>query len=145
MGVKMEKIRWKDEYSVGVERFDEQHRHLFEITNKIIERPDSIEDSELVSETLTEMINYAREHFTDEEILMQQYGYAEIEQHKKQHDYFINTTAELAVSFMDNRQTTGDEIAEFLTLWLTNHILKSDMKYKAFFQAKIPPVAEYSI
>jgi len=145
MGVKMEKICWKDEYSVGVERFDEQHQHLFEITNKIIERPDLSEDSELVSETLTEMINYAREHFTDEEILMQQYGYAEIEKHKEQHDYFINTTAELAVSFMDNEQTTGDEIAEFLKLWLTNHILKSDMKYKAFFQAKIPVKTAFSV
>lgn len=145
MGVKVEKICWKDEYSVGVEKFDHQHQHLFEITNKIIERSGASEVPELVSETLTEMINYAREHFTAEEVLMQEYGYPEIEPHKKQHDYFINTTAELAISFMDNRNTTAGEIVEFLILWLTTHILKSDMKYKEFFKAKIPPVAEYSI
>jgi hemerythrin len=145
MGVKMEKISWKEEYSVGVEKFDHQHRHLFEITNKLIGRSGLPEDSELVSETLTEMINYAREHFADEEVLMREYGYPEIEPHKKQHDYFIDTTAELAVSFMDNRDTTAGEIAEFLILWLTTHILKSDMKYKEFFKAKISPVAEYSI
>ncbi|MGD0573653.1 MAG: bacteriohemerythrin [Sedimentisphaerales bacterium] len=141
----MEKICWKDEYSVGVETFDHQHQHLFEITNKIIDHSGSSEDSELVSETLTEMINYAREHFTAEEVLMQEYVYPEIESHKKQHDYFINTTAELAVSFMDNRNTTAGEIAEFLILWLATHILKSDMKYKEFFKAKIPAKAALSV
>ena len=134
----MEKIHWKDEYSLGLEKVDRQHQHMIEIVNKIIEQSGLSDDSELVSETLTEMINYAREHFTDEEVLMQQYGYPDIELHKKQHDYFITTTAELAISFMDNQHTTGDEIAEFLILWLLNHILKSDMKYRDFFKAKIP-------
>jgi len=145
MGVKMEKISWKKEYSVGVEKFDHQHQHLFEITNKLIEHFGTSKDPELVSKTLTEMINYAREHFAAEEVLMREYGYPEIELHKKQHDYFIDTTAELAISFMDNKNTTAGEIAEFLILWLTTHILKSDMKYKEFFKAKIHPVAEYSI
>ena len=143
MGVKMEKICWKEEYSVGVGKFDHQHQHLFEITNKIIEHSGTSEDSGLVSETLTEMINYAREHFTAEEVLMQEYGYPEIESHKEQHDYFIDTTAELAVSFMDNRNTTAGEIAEFLKLWLTLHILRCDMKYKEFFKAKIPAKAAF--
>ena len=141
----MEKIRWKDEYSLGFEKVDRQHRHMFEIVNKIIDYPHSSDDPELVVETLTEMINYAREHFADEEILMQKYGYPDIEAHKKQHDYFINTTAELTVSFMDNQQTTGDEIAEFLVLWLTTHILKSDIKYRDYFRAKIPAEAELGI
>ena len=145
MGVKMEKVCWKEEYSVGVEKFDHQHQHLFEITNKIIEHSGTSEDSGLVSETLTEMINYAREHFTAEEVLMQEYGYPEIESHKEQHDYFIDTTAELAISFMDNRNTTAGEIAEFLKLWLTLHILKCDMKYKEFFKAKIPAKAAFVV
>jgi len=145
LGAKMEKVCWKDEYSVGIEKIDHQHQHLFEIINKLIERPVCSDDTELVSDILNEMINYAREHFTTEEMLMSQYDYPDINLHKNQHDYFINTTAELAVSFMDNKKTTGGEITEFLILWLTTHVLKSDMKYKEFFKAKIPSVAEYSI
>jgi hemerythrin len=138
----MEKICWKDEYSVGVEKIDRQHQHLFEIINKLIERPVSSDDSELVSDILTEMINYAREHFATEEMLMRQNGCPEIELHNKEHDYFINTTAELTIGFMDNRNTTGGEITEFLIIWLTKHILKTDMKYKDFFKAKIPAKAD---
>jgi len=141
----MEKIHWKDEYSLGLDKVDRQHQHMFEIINKIIDCPNQPKCVELAGETLKEMIDYARVHFADEEMLMQKYGYPEIESHKKQHDYFINTTAELAVNFMDNQNTTGDEIAEFLALWLTNHILKSDMKYRDFFKAKITANAESSI
>ena len=138
MGVKMEKVCWKDEYSVGVEKIDRQHRHLFEIINKLIDRSGSSSDSALVSETLTEMLNYAKEHFTTEEELMQEYGYPEIESHKEQHIYFFKTTAELSINALNNQSMVSREIVEFLKLWLTLHILKCDMKYKEFFKAKIP-------
>ena len=134
----MEKVSWKDEYSVGVEKIDRQHRHLFEIINKLIDHSGTSKDPELVSETLTEMLNYAKEHFTTEEELMQEYGYPEIEPHKEQHIYFFKTTAELSVNALNKQSMVASEIVEFLKMWLTLHILKCDMKYKEFFKAKIP-------
>jgi hemerythrin-like metal-binding protein len=134
----MEKVSWKDEYCLGIEKVDRQHQHMFEIINKIIDRSGSSGDTDLIAETIMEMVNYAREHFTDEEVLMRQYRYPNLEAHKKEHNYFIDTTAELAVNFMNNRNTTVDEIAEFLSIWLTNHILKTDMKYKELLLKKIP-------
>ena len=141
----MEKICWKKEYSVGVEKIDRQHRHLFEIINKLIDRSGSSGDSGLVSETLTEMLNYAKEHFTTEEELMQEYGYPEIESHKEQHIYFFKTTAELSINALNKQSMVSREIVEFLKLWLTLHILKCDMKYKEFFKAKIPAKAALSV
>jgi len=140
----MEKLYWKDEYSVGVEKFDRQHRHLFEILNKLIVRSAESLDLKLASETLTEMLNYAKEHFRDEEELMREYGYPEIELHKEQHAYFIETTAELSVNALNKQSMVSHEIAEFLKLWWTTHILKVDMKYKDFFKAKIPAKAASS-
>ena len=145
MGVKMEKVSWKDEYSVGVEKIDRQHRHLFEIINKLIDRSGSSSDSKLVSETLTEMLNYAKEHFTTEEELMQEYGYPEIESHKEQHIYFFKTTAELSINALNKQSMVSREIVEFLKLWLTLHILKCDMKYKEFFKAKIHAKAAFVV
>ncbi len=134
----MKEFRWTDEYSLGVEKIDRQHRHLFEIINKFTQRSAASSNSKLVTETLTEMLKYAKEHFTDEEELMQEYGYPEIELHKKQHVYFIETTAELSINALNNQSMVASEIAEFLVLWLTTHILKSDMKYKELFKAKMP-------
>ena len=134
----MEKVSWKDEYSVGIEKIDHQHRHLFEIINKLIDHSGTSKDPGLVSETLTEMLNYAKEHFKTEEELMQEYGYPEIELHKEQHIYFFKTTAELSVNALNKQSMVASEIVEFLKLWWTRHILKCDMKYKEFFKAKIP-------
>jgi hemerythrin len=144
MGVKMEKLCWKDEYSVGVVKIDRQHQHLFEIINKLIDHSDASSDSKLVYETLTEMLNYAKEHFTTEEELMQKYGYPDIEQHKEQHIYFFKTTAELSINALNKQSMVSNEIIEFLKMWLTLHVLKCDMKYKDFFKAKIPAKAALS-
>jgi hemerythrin len=128
----MEKILWKDEYSVGVEEFDRHHKHLFEIINKLITPPFPLSNLDPATEALVEMYDFAREHFTAEEELMQQYGYPELREHKKQHEYFIGTTNELS-----SGKINADEIAEFLKVWWLIHILKVDMKYKDFFKAKL--------
>lgn len=133
----MEKIIWKDEYSVGVDQFDRQHKHLLEITNKLAVQPNTLPDVNLVSQTLNEMYDCAEEHFSDEEKLMQQYAYPEIESQKKQHAYFLKTITELAAYSIDEKQECVDEIAEFLNIWWIIHFLKWDMKYKEFFKAKL--------
>jgi len=139
----MEKVFWRDEYSVGVDQFDCQHRHLFEIVNKLIAvRLDASRDLNMTSQTLKEMFDYAKEHFADEEKLMQQYAYPEIESQKKQHAYFLKTTADLAAYHADKKEESIDEIAEFLNIWWVIHILKWDMKYKEFFKTKLPARSE---
>jgi hemerythrin len=134
----MEKLFWKDAFSVGIEKIDNQHQYMFAIINKCIESLDSADDAEQVSQILNEMVVYAREHFTDEEKLMQEYAYPDFEPHKWQHAFFIDMTTELATQFMQNQDKTADRIAKFLRSWLTEHILKTDMKYRDFFKAKIP-------
>jgi hemerythrin len=138
----MEKISWKNEYSVGIEKIDRQHQRLFEIINKIIDCCNFTGDKDQAAETIKEMVVYARVHFSDEEKLMRQYEYPNLEKHKKEHNYFIDTTADLAVGYMNNKNTTACEITAFLTIWLTNHILKTDMKYKEMLLKKMPEGAK---
>ncbi len=134
----MEKMLWRDEYSVGVEQFDRQHRRLFEIINKLVTWTGDPTDFNFVSQILKEMFDYAKEHFTDEEKLMQQYGYPEIESQKKQHAYFLKTATELSEYPVAEKELNSGEIAEFLNVWWVIHILKWDMKYKQFFEEKLP-------
>jgi hemerythrin len=134
----MEPFIWSDEYSVGADLLDSQHKRLFGIINKLIDRPEPSVDVKLISQILSEMLDYAEVHFADEEELMRKYGFEGLEAQKKQHAYFVKTTAELSISVINDKHKAADEVAEFLQLWLTTHILKWDMKYKELLLKRMP-------
>ncbi|NOX90816.1 MAG: hemerythrin family protein [Calditrichaeota bacterium] len=132
----MDKISWKDEYSVGIKEIDAQHKKLINIMNRLIEMRNARVDSELISETLTEMTEYASKHFETEEKYMVEYDYPDYDAHKKVHKEFKKKTAFFCVDTMSHKETIPIEILTFLKDWWINHILKSDMKYKEFFREK---------
>jgi hemerythrin len=133
----MEKIIWNESLSVGVAEIDRQHKQLVNILNQLIAMDGlSSVDSELISDTLTRMTDYADYHFSSEERFMQKYGYPEFATHRQEHVSFMRKTAELSMGTMAYKKTVPTEMLEYLKTWLVNHIMVSDMQYKQFFQEK---------
>jgi hemerythrin len=58
------------------------------------------------------------------------------EQHKEQHKEFRKKTVAFCMGTMAYKEAIATEILSYLKNWLVNHILKSDMKYKSFFNDK---------
>jgi len=129
----MDKIIWDESFSVGVDDLDKQHQELINMINQLIEKEDTSVHSEIVSETLTEMTQYMDYHFKTEEKYLADSGYPDYSLHRKQHDLFMEQTIEFCQKIMSNDTKTPAEIYSFLMSWLTNHILKSDMQYKSYF------------
>jgi hemerythrin len=118
----MKKIVWKDEFSVGVERLDQQHRIFFRSKN--------------VSSALVDLTNYVSEHFLLEERLLQENGYPTLLEHSKKHTLYSERVAEFCKESLDGKSEVPDELIAFLADWWTSHILHEDMQYKAFFDEK---------
>jgi hemerythrin-like metal-binding protein len=133
-GKKVEDLSWKNEYSVGVEKLDQQHRQILVLMNGIISRPAA--DPTVASETLTALFKYAEEHFTYEEKLMHDYAYPETAEHEKEHKDFCKKVAQFSLSASKADQSITTDILDFLAKWLVLHILRCDMKYKDFFVAR---------
>ena len=129
----MEKIMWNNNFSVGVQNLDEQHKKIIKILNKLIEMNDTTVDSEIISDTLTEMTKYASEHFEAEEKLMNENNYPDYLLQKEQHKQFREKTVRFCLDTMSYKATIPIEVLSFLREWWINHILSSDMKYKTFF------------
>ena len=130
----MEQITWTENFSVGVMQLDKQHKRLIQILNRLIENPQTTTRSETISDLLNDMTNYAQEHFTTEEELMRQYDYPRIEEHIAQHHAFRRKTGEFCMATMNEVGTVPENMLQYLRNWLVEHILKSDMAYKPFFQ-----------
>ena len=131
----MEKIIWDETFSVGVKILDEQHKKLIKMVNTMIEARSTDVHSEVVSTVLTQMREYATEHFSLEEEYMIKYGYTNYDQHKAEHREFIKRIAMMCVETMQQRKAVPIEMLEFLKSWWVNHILKIDMQYKTLFNS----------
>jgi len=131
----METIKWNESLSVGVKEMDQQHQKLIGMINRLIEEQHTLTEPSTIAELLTEMTDYAREHFRAEEYLMAEYGYERLRQQVHAHQAFIDKTIE----FMEAEvgpNILSVALLEYLGSWLTNHILNEDMQYKRFFTDK---------
>ncbi len=132
----MKPIVWSENFSVGVKLFDEQHKRLILMLNKMIKDPTATTRSETVSDILTDMTRYTQEHFRSEEDFMLEYDYPFLKQHMHQHKTFRKKVAKLCVATVDGLDAVPKDLLEYLQQWLTQHILQEDMAYKPFFEEK---------
>lgn len=129
-------VEWKDEYSVGIEQFDSQHKKLFKLLDMIFEAMKDGNANELIGSVLDELTDYYKTHFADEEILMEKYKYPDIENHKFEHKTFADKVSKINMKYQTGKMVLTIEIASFLKEWLVNHIQGLDQNYTDFFQAK---------
>jgi hemerythrin-like metal-binding protein len=133
----LERIVWTEsEFGVGVGLLNRQHQRLCGMINLLIDSQDTKVDQDLVSRIVNFLVEYAGEHFRDEEQLMAQHAYPDMDEHIRQHRAFVVKTAELLTAAKEGDEALPDKALEFLRYWLTHHILGVDMKYKAFFGDK---------
>lgn len=123
-------IRWKEEYRLGVELIDEQHRKLFEIADRayqILKDEFTIDKFDQVIAILEELKEYAVYHFKTEEEYMQKIGYRKFLSHKVVHDDFIKKVQETDLNKVDeNPDKYLLEVLDFIVKWIDGHILGLD-------------------
>jgi len=123
-------IKWKDEYSIGVECVDEQHKELFEIANRSYDllRNQLITDKYgKIIEIIDELKNYTIYHFKEEEDYMQAIGYKKFLSQKVAHNDFLEKMDNIDVEQIDDGQNEYlIGILDFVSEWLVEHILKED-------------------
>jgi hemerythrin-like metal-binding protein len=125
-------VEWKDEYSLGNELIDEQHKSLFKMLNELAAAGPG--DKESASYTcLSRMEKYAQEHFRDEEKLMRDNGYPHLAEHIKEHGGFIQQVEDYKDAVFA-KYAPFQDMLEYLNNWLVEHIIRSDRKYVDFMR-----------
>jgi len=129
-------VAWNDGYSVKVRQFDEQHKKLMEIVNKLHDATRDNKGSKIQADVLTTLAAYAQAHFSDEERLMRHHYFPGFGPHKKAHDQLVTQVR----NFQRQAETDGNAITQgvmiFLRDWLVQHIREEDAKYASFMNAR---------
>jgi hemerythrin len=125
-----EYIRWKEELSVGLDIIDEQHKELFRLINAFYVSIVESAGKPAILQAIRDMENYIHIHFTEEEAMMKRSGYADLDEHRKEHKIFIETVSDFKQRYEGGRLLLSLEISGFVKNWITNHIMKTDQLYK---------------
>lgn len=129
-------IEWQEEYSVGIQLFDEQHRRLIAILNQVHEAVAGQAGKPTIRRIFVELAEYTDYHFRAEESLLELYDFPFKEEHKKQHLELSIQLLDLQIRFREGDYNISNAILTFLNEWLVNHILSQDKEYSTFLNGK---------
>jgi len=133
-------FEWKERYNLGIEEIDKQHKRLFEIGAKVYDIAilnNSFDHYDEIMKVLDELLEYTEYHFKYEEELMKKYDYTDYDQQQHDHTFYVNKIKSISSKDVDNNQhKTIMEIVDFLSEWISSHILFSDRSYANYFKEK---------
>ena len=131
----MERIHFTEDMVLGIAQMDDQHRKLIEIINGLNAASQEGKDREGVIRALQAMENYIDIHFMAEEMIMEECGFAGMEDHRKQHRAFVAKVREFSGKFQTGNELVPADLLAFLADWLIDHIKGEDPKYVPCFKA----------
>ncbi len=123
-------IKWKEDYRVGVDVIDEQHKELFRIAGEafdLLQNDFYLDKYDRIVNLIEQLKNYAAFHFKTEENYMEEIGYKRLLSQKVQHNDFIEKINQIDLEVIDENQDQYLlSIIEFAVDWIDQHILKVD-------------------
>lgn len=114
---------------------DHEHKTLMELLDKVRLISQSPDQNVEIMRALTAMYLYAKDHFFDEEGLMERLGYPEREQHARLHKEFLEKTHGLTDACLEGT-LQFDQLADFLAEWLARHVEEEDTKIIRFAKSQ---------
>jgi len=123
-------IEWNNQYSVGLNLLDDQHKKLFQLLNTLHDAMKNGKGRDLLGKTLDELISYTVTHFRTEEELFDKHKYVGAIKHKAEHAELTKQAVDLKKRF-DGGAVLTLEVMNFLRDWLNTHIMGSDKKYSS--------------
>ncbi|HIJ80276.1 MAG TPA: hemerythrin family protein [Desulfuromonadales bacterium] len=125
-------LEWDDSYSVGVEVFDEHHRHLFDLLNKSYQICLVNNQTDLLKSVIHELIEYVHYHFEAEESYLKQIRHPELEAHITEHTHFTDKIAEMNLELHQSGAVNllnYVDFTDFLAKWIQSHVKEVDKRY----------------
>ena len=129
-------LAWKEDYSVKVRQFDDQHRRLIDMVNKLHDAVKLGKGSGILGDVLSSLAAYTQTHFADEERVMLQNRYPGFTAHKKAHDQLVARVREFQRQVGTGDATVTPGLMNFLKEWLLQHIQGVDMQYGPYLNGK---------
>ncbi len=125
-------LNWSPSCSVGVAVLDADHRHFFDLLNKLY---DSIMDGSandtMARSVVDQVYEFAVAHCNREEGMLAAANYPQMAEIHAHHEYLRQAIAEYRRKLIEHGGVSM-ELANFLMEWVLEHVLKEDKRCGSF-------------
>ena len=126
-------VEWSDDFKIGEDEIDKEHWGLFALIHDLGDKIAQGAAEGSINATIEALVAYVNVHFDHEERLMQDCGYPGFDDHKRVHEALARRVAGFQDDWRRAPETFDfDALMEFLSNWLSEHILKVDMQFAAY-------------
>jgi hemerythrin len=136
-------MQWTEMLAIDGGAVDEQHRALFEAINAFHEAVAQGHETEAVARALDFLRSYGQQHFRDEEDTLAGMAYPRLDQHRRQHQLFLEQVAAFRSQLLEGGSGLGHSMSQFLGSWLVNHIMVADKAYASFLRGSSARLKAY--
>lgn len=128
-------IIWNDNFIMGIEQLDREHKQLFKMAGQILEKVQERYNDEqyrifILRESITYLHNYFDTHVQQEEAYMLKIQYPGYAMHKALHDNFRKTILKKYQMIIKSGECRKEEVWDFIGTgigWLLEHIATADL------------------
>ena len=132
-------MRWLDLYSIGIEKVDRQHENLTDLLNCLNEAWRTGKGQDVLLFRLDQFLDAVGAHFRDEEQLMLEKRYPDLDLHKAEHDFLLEQVLQFRTQFAASEAELTESMLDFFRDWLRDHILISDRRLGRFVRGDAKP------
>jgi len=133
---RMQLVEWNDSLAVGEPSIDRYHAKIVTQLNSFFGHLMYGEAAAGAAEMLETLSAAVADHFREEEGLMGRVGYPGLERHQSIHKAFIANLDRLRKKFAAGEPQAGNQLFEFMSTWMREHIQKEDKAIGAFIAAR---------
>ena len=121
-------LHWKDEYSVGVEAVDHEHRALIDLINRLADEVVASGGTLTTSAFFGDLVRAISAHFALEERFMRERGYDQFGPHKTDHERLLDEILTIMDDCENDEAANRATVAARLDAWFSRHFETHDAR-----------------
>ena len=121
-------LQWKDQYSVGIEAVDHEHKELIDLINRLHDELVAKGQAVSVETFLGDVYKAISAHFALEERFMRERGYDQLAAHKADHERLLDEIRVIMDDFLDRADLARDGLSVRLDAWFSRHFETHDAR-----------------
>ena len=124
----MSVLQWRDEFSVGIEEVDHEHKELIELIRNLQQEMQGGMDTDKILDALGEIYAQISAHFALEEKAMRTMNYSAYADHKEDHETLLDDLRDIMDEVEDDGVLDEVQLTDDLDRWFSDHFKTHDAK-----------------